>query len=140
MLIEGAYDADFVGHRKTEVLACDRSHRREIRRSCFALRVPRSSAMREMAGPAERGGRHDRTARSGGESGATRYLIGGSASSRAHRAIRLHWSIESSQHWVLDVAFGEDRRRQSTRSGKFGGGPSPDQQPPADRSRATSGA
>ena len=31
-------------------------------------------------------------------------------------AIRRHWSIENSQHWVLDVAFDEDRRRQQDRN------------------------
>ncbi|AYG61198.1 ISAs1 family transposase [Rhizobium jaguaris] len=25
------------------------------------------------------------------------------------RVVRAHWSIEDSQHWILDVAFGEDR-------------------------------
>jgi predicted transposase YbfD/YdcC len=33
------------------------------------------------------------------------------------RAIRRHWSIENSQHWVLDVCFGEDQRRQQDRNG-----------------------
>jgi len=33
------------------------------------------------------------------------------------RAIRKHWSIENSQHWVLDIAFGEDMRRQQDRQG-----------------------
>lgn len=32
-------------------------------------------------------------------------------------AIRAHWSIENSQHWILDVTFGEDSRRQQDRHG-----------------------
>ena len=32
-------------------------------------------------------------------------------------AIRRHWGIENGQHWVLDVTFGEDQRRQQDRNG-----------------------
>jgi predicted transposase YbfD/YdcC len=32
-------------------------------------------------------------------------------------AIRQHWSIENTQHWSLDVTFGEDARRQQDRNG-----------------------
>lgn len=32
-------------------------------------------------------------------------------------AIRKHWGIENGQHWVLDVAFGEDSARQQDRNG-----------------------
>jgi predicted transposase YbfD/YdcC len=31
--------------------------------------------------------------------------------SRLSRAIRKHWDVENGLHWVLDVGFGEDRRR-----------------------------
>lgn len=33
------------------------------------------------------------------------------------RAIRKHWSIENTQHWSLDITFGEDTRRQQDRHG-----------------------
>jgi predicted transposase YbfD/YdcC len=32
-------------------------------------------------------------------------------------AVRQHWGIENSLHWVLDVAFNEDRMRQRDRHG-----------------------
>jgi predicted transposase YbfD/YdcC len=32
-------------------------------------------------------------------------------------AVRKHWGIENGQHWVLDIAFGEDARRQQDRQG-----------------------
>jgi predicted transposase YbfD/YdcC len=32
-------------------------------------------------------------------------------------AIRAHWGIENTQHWCLDVTFGEDVRRQQDRNG-----------------------
>lgn len=32
-------------------------------------------------------------------------------------AIRAHWGIENTQHWSLDVTFGEDVRRQRDRNG-----------------------
>ena len=44
----------------------------------------------------------------------TRYFISsldGSDPSRLGKAIRAHWSVENNLHWVLDVAFDEDRNR-----------------------------
>jgi predicted transposase YbfD/YdcC len=36
---------------------------------------------------------------------------------RLARAVRQHWGIENGLHWVLDVAFNEDRMRQRERNG-----------------------
>jgi predicted transposase YbfD/YdcC len=36
---------------------------------------------------------------------------------RLARAVRQHWGIENGLHWVLDVAFNEDRMRQRDRRG-----------------------
>ena len=36
---------------------------------------------------------------------------------RLAAAVRQHWGIENGLHWVLDVAFGEDRMRQRDRNG-----------------------
>jgi predicted transposase YbfD/YdcC len=36
---------------------------------------------------------------------------------RVARAVRQHWGIENGLHWVLDVAFNEDRMRQRDRHG-----------------------
>lgn len=36
---------------------------------------------------------------------------------RVARAVRQHWGIENGLHWVLDVAFNEDRMRQRDRNG-----------------------
>lgn len=33
------------------------------------------------------------------------------------QAIRQYWGIENGQHWILDVTFGEDSRRQQDRNG-----------------------
>jgi predicted transposase YbfD/YdcC len=36
---------------------------------------------------------------------------------RLAKAVRQHWGIENGLHWVLDVAFNEDRMRQRDRNG-----------------------
>jgi predicted transposase YbfD/YdcC len=46
----------------------------------------------------------------------TRYYISSLATSAKHlnQAIRSHWSIENSMHWILDMVFHEDQARIRT--------------------------
>jgi predicted transposase YbfD/YdcC len=49
----------------------------------------------------------------------TRYYISSAplTAARAAKAVRSHWAIENSLHWILDVTFGDDQSRLRTGHG-----------------------
>lgn len=59
------------------------------------------------------------TLREGRETGLVRYFISDLKpdAKSLGKAVRKHWGIENGQHWVLDVTFREDDRRQQDRNG-----------------------
>lgn len=51
--------------------------------------------------------------RSGRVNGTPLHLVSAFAA-RLNRAVRLHWRVENSLHWCMDVAFGDDQMRART--------------------------
>lgn len=119
-LFEHGIDADFAGLTYQECQATETGHGRIEERTCHVVEIPPDHPQRRVW-------KDLRTlvvvtscrTQNGIETWETRLYI----SSHAPRAkplahaIRRHWSIENSQHWVLDIAFGEDSRRQQDRHG-----------------------
>ena len=115
-----ALDGDLAGPGQDRHETEERGHGRYERRGCYVVEIPRDH-------PQRRAWKDLRTlaiVTSGREIGGTETwetrLYVSSHAPRAKplaRAIRKHWSIENSQHWSLDVMFGEDSRRQQDRQG-----------------------
>lgn len=119
-LVEAAFDADFAGYTKTQVTSKDQGHGREVNRSVTAIEIPadhpQHARWKDLRSVVVISTERIIAGESNWE---TRYYITSHApqARKLGDAIRRHWSIENSQHWVLDVAFAEDRRRQSARNG-----------------------
>jgi predicted transposase YbfD/YdcC len=119
-LVEEGINTDFAELREETHATHEEGHGREEERYYQAIEIPKDHPQRRVW----RDLRtlvvvNSRRVQDGQETWETRLYI----SSHAPRAkplaeaIRKHWSIENGQQWVLDVAFGEDARRQQDRNG-----------------------
>jgi predicted transposase YbfD/YdcC len=115
---EQAYDQDFVGIKHDVFTTQETSHGRLEQRVCTVLYEPSGLTVQAEWVDLKTIVQVIRTVRRGDkESDEVAYYISSSTASAQLLAegVRAHWSIENTQHWCLDVLFGEDRCR--TRQG-----------------------
>ncbi len=119
-LFEQGINTDFADLTQETYQTTERGHGRMEQRTCQAIEIPADHPQRGLW-------KDLRTlaivtscrTKDGAEAWETRLYVT-SHRPRAKplaRAIRRHWSIENTQHWTLDVTFGEDARRQQDREG-----------------------
>lgn len=98
----------------------EKGHGREEERFYYSTPVPEGLRNREAWRDIQSVGcAIGNTIRDGHATGLVRYFISSLKpdAKRFGKAVRGHWGIENSQHWVLDVTFREDDRRQQDRNG-----------------------
>jgi predicted transposase YbfD/YdcC len=115
-----AIDTDFAEMKHDVYETRETGHGRTDERTCHVLEIPNDHPQRAawkdlrtvVAVTSQRTTNDQETCE-------TRYYISSHAprATLLAQAIRRHWSIENGQHWVLDVTFGEDQRRQQDRNG-----------------------
>lgn len=119
-LFEQGLNTDFAGLTQEACQTTEQGHGRTEERTCQVIEIPAEHPQRRVwkdlrtLAIVTSCRTHDGT-----ETWETRLYVSSHAPSAKPlaRAIRKHWSIENSQHWTLDVMFGEDSRRQQDRRG-----------------------
>lgn len=115
-----AIDNDFSDLKHEECETTEKAHGRTTTRNVHVVEIPKDHPQRQrwkdlrtLAVVTTRNISEEK------ESWETRWYVTSHAprAKALARAIRKHWSIENGQHWVLDIAFGEDSRRQQDRQG-----------------------
>jgi predicted transposase YbfD/YdcC len=114
-----AVDQDCAGPQHDEYLSEERGHGREETRYYHIITDPKLPCGADWAGLRVIGMCHRECTENGKTSSETRYFIGSrKAKAKVYgKALRSHWGIESTLHWQLDVAFGEDKNRVGKRHG-----------------------
>jgi predicted transposase YbfD/YdcC len=116
---EDALDTDFKGVQHDTYQTTETGHGRTDDRTCHVLEIPRDhpqcAAWRDLRTLVAVTSRRICQAQ---ETWETRLYISSHTpqAKLLAQAIRRHWSIENSQHWVLDMCFSEDQRRQQDRN------------------------
>lgn len=119
-VFEQALDRDFQDTSHDTYQTSEKGHGRIDERTCHVIEIPRDHPQRvKWKDLNTLAAVTSRRIVDGKESWETRLYVS-SHTPRAKllaNAIRRHWSIENSQHGVLDVTFSEDSRRQQDRTG-----------------------
>lgn len=119
-LFEESLNSDFAEVKHETYETSEKGHGREERRTCHVIEIPKDHPQRSRWKDL-----HTLVILTccrviaGVESWETRLYISshGLNAKALMEAIRKHWGIENTQHWSLDVTFGEDWRRQQDRNG-----------------------